>query len=395
MKSPDENQFTSARNPGGKKKAPSDAALANQNQRINIPFNPTAWDQIPCLSQDDRAALAWFHLHALEQGYSSTRIGEILGYERTVAYKIIKGTYQVKSYAPIMAKIREYRATQNFEGSQQPGSLREPDWVTTAASATYDEGLDFASRGGFALLVGRSGLGKTRCAKRWAARNPGRLLRINAPAMGGPAAFIHDLADLIGVTWRKQSCGDVLRRVRRQLASGPGHLLLIDQGTRLLPEKRKMLAQCWEVLMDLNEDGTGIAVALTWRASEAMMELRYQIEQVVSRGEWFAAPQSTEKKPYPTRAEVEAIARQWGPNFSDRTIDILHDVALRPGAFREMVKVLDLAERAARKAAGVPVNDPQAPLVEISDRLIEGAMKNRRKRSCGLQVRAEREIQKS
>jgi hypothetical protein len=333
---PETDRFTSARNPKGIE--PSSAALLNEGQRTNVPYNARAWDHVEGLDEEDRDLLSWFHLHALAEGYSNTRIGEFLGFDRTNAGRILAGTYNVKDWSGIIGKIRDYRA-RTAPGISLAGIEHEPRFVVTEAAEMFMGGLDYASRGGFALLAGPSGVGKTKTCAEWDARNPGRMIRINAPATGGHVALIRRLAKRIGVSHRKYSTSDILLSLDGRLDRR--HVLCIDQGSRLIPTAKQIQAKALEVLMDINEEtGCGIVIPLTWRAVETMADLRYQIEQITGRAEIFRAPD-------PTPSQIADIASQYG-KFDRPTITALHALAIRPGGLRTVAKVLNLAVRMAK-----------------------------------------------
>ena len=184
------------------------------------------------------------------------------------------------------------------------------------------------------------------------------MIRINAPATGGHVALIRRLAKKLGISHRKYSTSDILLNLEGRLNAR--HVLVIDQGSRLIPDQRQIQAKSLEVLMDINEDtGCGIVIPLTWRAVQTMGDLRYQIEQITGRAEIFRAPD-------PSRQQVVDIARQFG-EFGQKTLTALYDLALRPGALRTVVKVLNAADRAAKKLKRET----------ITDDLVAGAIANR------------------
>jgi|GEM_PF-3298703 len=355
-----DTDFRSARNPRGFE--PSAAALLNENQRTNVPYNARAWDHVEGLQEDDRDILSWFHLHVLAEGYTNTRIGTILDFDRTNAGRILAGTYPVKDWSKILLKIREYR-NHTAPGIALAGIEDEPRFVVTEAAEMFLQGLDYAGRGGFSLLAGPSGAGKTKTCAEWDARNPGRMIRINAPATGGHVALIRRLAKRIGVSHRKYSTSDILLSLDGRLDRR--HILCIDQGSRLIPTAKEIQAKALEVLMDINEEtGCGIVIPLTWRAVETMGDLRYQIEQITGRAEIFRAPN-------PTPSQISDIARQYG-RFSRATVAALHGLAIRPGGLRTVAKVLNLAVRMAKVDSAVP-----------TDEYVDHAIKNRFARMGG------------
>lgn len=353
--------FKSARNPRAEKPI-TDAALINESQRVNVPYNAHAWDN-KGLAPDDIDLLSWFHMHCLDKGFTGNQIGEVLGYDRTNASRILRGTYPVADWSPILHRIRDYRA----RITPRPtigGIEKEPAFVLTSAAEMFYQGLDYASRGGFSILAGHSGAGKTKTCDEWDLRNPGRMIRFNAPATGGHVAMIRRLAKKIGVSHRKYSTSDILLTLDNKLTAR--NLLVIDQGSRLIPSEKQIQAKALEVLMDINEEtGCGIVIPLTMRALEKLGDLHYQIEQVTGRAEIFAAKD-------PTLQHIKDIAAQFG-KFTDRTHAALLDLSLQRGSLRNVTKVLNLAHRVAQKHGGI-----------VTDQLIAGAIQNRFERGANI-----------
>jgi hypothetical protein len=348
--------FASARNPNGHE--PSPEAIANEDQRSNVPLNANAWNGISFLSEDDRRLLSWFHLHALDERLSNKKLAPILGYDHSNVGRILKGTYSPEStevWNNIVSRVRDY-----YDRVGAPAAIggcdREPEFILTGAAEMFWQGLDFASRGGFSIIAGPSGMGKTKTAKTWSQQHPGRLIRVNAPVVGGPSALLRRVAQRVGRAWRKRSTDELQIDLQWRLR---GLVLMIDQGTLLVPKGKEIQAKSLEVLQQLQEEGVGIVLSLTWRAVESMADMTYQIEQVTGRAEIFRAPEIE-------RAEISHVARQFG-DFSEKTISALYELAQKPGAFRDVVKVLNAADRAARL-----LKRPK-----ITDNLIAEALKNR------------------
>lgn len=359
--------FTSARNDGSK--APNTAALTNANQRTNLALNSHAWDAIPHLNQADRDELFWFHDYCLQQKLPQAKIGELLGgYDRTNAARILAGSYHVgaEAWAGIIATIRDLRESL----APKPtigGIAHEPTYVPAENDILW-QGVGWAAQGGFSLLVGESGAGKTRTITEWDLRNPGRMIRVNVPPIGGVAALVKAIADRMGLGI-KRGAPDTLILIKRNLS--PRNLLVCDQAHLLLPETAHPQSKSLETLMNINEEGIGIILPLTRRNAQAMGNMRFQIEQVLGRAEAFvAAP--------PTRQQVGQIAGQFG-KFSQTTISELWKLAKRPGGFRNIIRLLDAAERVAKS-----LNRP------ADDQLVAAAIENRLQRMGGTEIFADK-----
>lgn len=327
----------------------STQSLDNARQRTNAPYNDRAWDGIKELGDDDRALLRWFHLYALDNGLSNVQVGEIVGYDRTNAYRILMGTYQGgRAWPKIVQAIRDYRV-RALESISVPGIDKEPGFQLTSAATVFWNGLDYASRGGFVLLAGPSGAGKSKAAVEWDLRNPGRAVRFNAPPTGAHVSLIRDLAHRIGLgAHSKVSTGTLMRGLLARV--GRNQVLIVDQGSRLLPNAEQIRATSLEILMELNErTGCGVVIPLTWRSVESMAHMAYQIEQITGRAEIFRAPD-------PTPEDITLIASQYG-TFGQRIKAALLDLSHKPGGLRTVSKVLSLADRMARAVKSPKVTD--------------------------------------
>lgn len=328
---------------------PNTASLDNQRQRSNAVFNAHAWDHIPQLNEEGRDLLRWFHLEVLERHLTNTEVGQILGYDRTNAYRILGGIYEGgKKWPSIVESIRQYR-TRTLESISVPGIDKEPGYQITSAANVFWQGLDYASRGGFVILAGPSGSGKSKTSVEWDLRHPGRAIRFNAPVTGAHVSLIRDLAYRIGMgALPKVATATIMRGLIRRI--GRDQLIIVDQGSRLLPHATQIRATSLEVLMEINEQtGCGIVIPLTWRRIENMAEMTYQIEQITGRAEIFRAPA-------PTIADISDIAGQYG-TFTLATRQSLLALALKPGALRIVAKVLSLADRMARASKAPTITD--------------------------------------
>lgn len=348
--------FTSARNPKGKKPV-SLEAIVNEDQRTNVPFDAGAWNRIAFLSDDDRDILKAFHLQVLEERLSNKRIAPILGYDASNIGRILKGNYSPDSeevWLNIVGRALNYLQRGGSRDGKIGGCDIEPEFILTGAGDRYLQAFDYASRGGFAMVVGNSGAGKTKTSLFWESRHPGCLIRVEAPITGGPSALIRDIARLSGMGWRKRSSHELLNDLKWRLQ---GMTIFIEEGNDLIPGKESTNARSLRVIRRLYDNGIGIVLCLTWRAIDDMTKLKYQIEQEVNRAEIFSAPD-------PTLDEVRRIAMQFG-DFKPATIRALFDLVYRVPlngdpinlGFRDLTKILDRADRARRKLGADHITD--------------------------------------
>lgn len=338
------DQFSSARNRGGKKE-PSDAAIRNERQPINVPLNFRAWDHV-ARSEADSDLMAWFHQHCVANRFDRGQVAAILGRDKTNAVRILAGSYGASDWSSIFAAVAAYRETQ-IHKHNIGGIDIEPEWVTTAPGHRFRQALGHAGRGGFSIIAGPSGVGKTKTCDTWDKAHPGRMVRVRAPFNGSANALIKAIAKALGQSYRNYSVSDLQLMLADKFTGR--QILLVDQGSRLIPSVNQVKAAALEVLMDLYEDGIGIVLPLTLRDLTQLADFRYQIEQVTRRAEIFAAPAIE-------REDVERIAAQFGA-FSQATLTALFQLALKPGAFGTVVHILNVASELAADGKA-PLSDP-------------------------------------
>jgi DNA transposition AAA+ family ATPase len=244
------------------------AEASSAHSRVNIPLNLKNWSHLP-----DNVAeqLLWFHQHILDEDLSWRDATEAIGYDRSVVFRVLKGTYQGKydnvadaicSYAKIVAKR---------------GTIQENVLVDNGVSRMIGAGLDYAlANNSITLITGESRMGKTVAATMWRDRNNhGRSVLISAPAYGGNKLFLRRLASAVGVN-KNLPLHQIVEAVIR--AFNPNRMLIIDEAHRLLPGDRRSNPVGLEIARDIHDETQcGLAFIATQRFTDELHILKQYI----------------------------------------------------------------------------------------------------------------------
>jgi DNA transposition AAA+ family ATPase len=321
--------------------APNDRSLAAEassaHARVNVPLNLTVWrDRTP----EEQDLLTWFHQHILDEGLSWDDASEAVGYERSVIFRLLKGTYQADSWAKPISAIKSYRRI-----AIARGTITKNVFAETATSRMIWAGLDYAlANNSITTIIGESRQGKTISVRAWAeANNHGRSVFVTAPPVGGIKGLMRMIAGQVGAN-KNQSIIQLAESLHR--AFNRNRILIVDEAHRLMPnDQRTVNPANLELLRDIH-DQTGCALALiaTSRFSERLKSGSYQFEQLIGR---IGMPIRLPKKL--GRNDVLPIVRQFIENPSTALLTTLVDTANRPGRLGIVAETLKVASRIAAK----------------------------------------------
>lgn len=317
----------------------ADAAEASSaHARVNIPLNLDNWRQVPAEVQE---SLLWFHQHVLDERLTWPQATEALGYERTVVFRALKGTYE-GSWANIHKAIQSYKRI-----AIERAGIQRAGFADNSISRLIHAGLDYAmANNSITLVVGESGQGKTVACEAWRDRNNhGRSVLVEVPPIGGSRALLRCLAEAVGVN-RSQPQDQMLEALVR--AFNPNRMLIIDEARRLLPADTRgdVSPVKLEVIRYLH-DRTKCAVALiaTQRFDDTLKKLSYQYEQVLGRiGQPVRLFRKVERK------DTLPIVGQYLKRPSERVLALCDEIANQQGRLRVMGELFKVASRIASKS---------------------------------------------
>jgi len=322
-------------------------AAARAGQRINVPLRADRWNTLPDAQQE---LLVWFHQYCLDEEYTLDKAGEALGYDRSVASRVLNGIYGPPegkgSWDNIITAIRSFKKL--AENRQE---IQRSEFVHTTASRLIWGGLDYAlANNSIVTIVGESGQGKSMAGRAWRdANNHGRSVLVTAPVVGR-SELLKRIVKAVGANTRTSS--DLLITAAYR-AFNPHRILIVDEAHRLLPSNSDRQPVGLEFLRDIH-DTTGCALALisTQRFSDTLRRSdTYQYEQVLGRiGLPVRLPRKNELK------DVTPIVRQYVARPSQKLLATCLQLSNDAGRLRILVERLKVASRIAAKG-GRPMTE--------------------------------------
>jgi DNA transposition AAA+ family ATPase len=250
------------------------ATASSAHSRINIPLNLNNWKDLPA---DQQEILCWFHQHILDEDMNWEDVCETVGYDKSVVFKVLKGTYGA-NYDKIIAQILSYK-----DLAVERKKLKKGTFATNRTSAAVSAALDYAAfAGGIVEIIGESGQGKTVAARDWRDRhNHGRTVMVEVPAIGGVKGLLREICKSMGANQNQnaiQMQDSILRGFNKN------RFLIIDEAHRLIPSDRRTHPQNLELLRYIHDrTGCGMAFIVTKRFDDAMRKNDYMFEQVIGR----------------------------------------------------------------------------------------------------------------
>jgi DNA transposition AAA+ family ATPase len=313
----------------------SDAAEASSaHARINIPLNLNNWKDVP---EEFHADLLWFHQHLLDDHLDWNEAAAALGYDRSVIFRVLKGTYSgawknvcrsIRSYRTIVLKRKAVKR-QEFSAN----SLTRLIWST----------LDYAvANNCCALIVGESGMGKSTAMQAWRdANNHGRSVYVDCPPVGGCKGFLSAISHSVGVN-KNLPTPAMLEAVTRSF--NPNRILLLDNMHRALPADPRSAAKAFDIVQHIfDETGCAIGMTATARMTGQMRHALYMYEQILGRvGTPVMLPEKV------AWSDLSGIVEQYVKKPSAAMREACLDIAnTNLGHIRQLVERLKLASRIA------------------------------------------------
>lgn len=197
----------------------------------------------------------------------------------------------------------------------------------------------------FIVITGAPGVGKTTSARAYSARNTNVWMVTAEPTMSTPRAVLEELAEAIGVPARGLSTQQLSRALTRRMKGSQG-LILIDEAQHLTSQTLDQLRMFYD-LADI-----GIAL-IGNEAVHARLEggaRAAQFAQLFSRvGMRLARPRAL-------KGDIEQLIDAWDVTGKDERA-MLANIAKRPGALRNLTKVLRMAHMLASADGAEAVTD--------------------------------------
>lgn len=185
------------------------------------------------------------------------------------------------------------------------------------------------------VVTGAPGVGKTSSARWYAARNPNVWLITAEPTMSSPRALLDELAEAIGVTARGVSSQQLSRSLGRRMAGSQG-LILIDEAQHLTSQTLDQLR--------MFHDQAGIGIGLL--GNEAVYARLEGGTRAAQYAQLFSRVGMRLARPRALKGDVEKLLDAWEiAGKAER--DVLLAIAKKPGALRNLTKVVRMAHMLA------------------------------------------------
>lgn len=310
--------------------------------RINIPVNLENWKHLP---DEVSAKLLWFHQHLIDANISYKGAAKGLGYDTTVVFRALKGTYE-GNWEKIAAAIERYqRETRNRS------KIQNVEFVHNRNTKLIFDALDYAvASRTITLIIGESGMSKTMSGMRWRdEHNSGRTLFITVPPICTSKTLLKELCDAIGA--KGTSTVQMLDKVKKAL--NKGRTIIADEAHRLLPANNRSMPLGLEILRDLHDKtGCGLALIATARFGDDLTGSEYQFEQVLGR---IGMPTRLFREIRPS--DIKPILEQYFHTVTEFIMDASLAIAnnIMPeikGRIRALVEVLRHASRISADERG-------------------------------------------
>lgn len=237
-----------------------------------------------------------------------------------------------------------------------------PVYLPTPTATSIMETLSFAQAApDFAVIVGGPGIGKTTSIREYEKRSPNVHVVTAEPCVASPINMLAAIAEAIGLIERSSNrlSRAIVARLRNTNA-----LLVIDEAQHL---ESKALDQL-RTLHDLA--GCGIAVSgneTVFARLQGGDARNAQFAQLHSRvGKRLVQPKSRAQ-------DICQLVQAWGVEPQSEVAKLLTQIAAKPGALRNLTKVMRLASMLAA-GAGTAVDARLVKLAwgQLSSSAIEG-----------------------
>jgi DNA transposition AAA+ family ATPase len=237
---------------------------------------------------------------------------------------------------------------------------RAPAFVPTPTSEAVIATLEHAQyMPELVVITGAPGVGKTSAARWYAARNPNVWMLTGEPTMSSPRALLDTLAEALMVQERGLSSLRLSGALARKMTDTNG-LILVDEAQHLTSQTLDQLRKF--------HDQVGIGIALLGNESVyARLEGGTRSAQYA---QLFSRVGMRLQRPHALKGDIDKLLDAWGiPGKDERAL--LHAIAKKPGALRNVTKVVRMAHMLAGGEGAEQMGDSHIRLAW--ERLSSGA----------------------
>lgn len=270
-----------------------------------------------------------------QSGLSQAAAAKEIGISPPTLNQWLNGKY-LGNNEEIEEKVERWldaQARQFDVSSRMPGKL---GFFSSPSSQKILDTLAYAQMAGDIVCVyGGPGVGKTVTLRQYRDTNPATWIATMAPDSAPVVPALEEVAEAVGLRDAAGGARKIARAVRRKVEGTRG-LLIID-------EAQHLSVAALEELRSIH-DATGIGLALV--GNEAVYARLTGGTRASHFAQLFSRIGSRLFISRPTIGDVRALAAAWGVK-GKAEMDLLQQMASKPGALRGVSKVLALASMSA------------------------------------------------
>ncbi|MCA1972081.1 MAG: AAA family ATPase [Caenispirillum sp.] len=293
-------------------------------------------------TEEQQAELRRQVMAVVDAGVTRKKCADEAGIAYGTLTNWLGGTYagdndRIASEVARWLKAREERARTGAALPQEPGYT---ETVTTAKIISILQYAQIAPD--IAVVGGDAGTGKTTSATEYCRTNPNAWMVTMDPSCSSANAMLAEICQVVGVQ----------ERLSTRLARAIGEQLKGKQALIVLDEAQHLSTQALEQIRSLH-DKYGLGIALIGNVS---IYARLEGGRTAQFAQLFSRVGMRLTKTRPTLGDIGKLLDAWGiEGKEERTF--LTGVANKPGALRQMTKVIKLACLTASGNGGAPTLD--------------------------------------
>jgi hypothetical protein len=246
----------------------------------------------------------------------------------------------------VAEQVRRWLESRKAAARAHALAPRAPAFIETPAAEAFFAGFEHAQHmQDLVVITGVPGTGKTSAAEAYRARTPNVWVITGEPTLNSPASLLEELADRIGLHERASGGRRISQAIVRRLA-GCGGLLIVDEAQHLpspaLDQLRTIhdLARIGTVLLG-NETVYGRIGGGARSAHYAQLSSRVGMRLARNRV---------------TKRDVDMLLDAWNLAGKEERA-LLHAIARKPGALRNLTKTIRFAHLLAGAAGAEAVTE--------------------------------------
>lgn len=273
---------------------------------------------------------------ALQQsGLSQAAAAKEIGISPSALNQWLQGRYAGNN-EEVEEKVGRWLDARDRRDDAADAIVAIPRWFRSPSSQKILDTLAYGQMAGdIVCIYGGPGVGKTVSLRQYRETNPATWIATMAPDSAPVVPALEEVAEAVGLREASGGARKIARAIRRKV-DGTRGLLIID-------EAQHLSVAALEELRSIH-DATGIGLALV--GNESVYARLTGGTRASHFAQLFSRIGSRLFISRPTIGDVRALATAWGVK-GKAELDLLQQMASKPGALRGVSKVLALASMSA------------------------------------------------